>query len=154
MHARTVRSLGAAALFALALTSCASTASAPRSETEPLRASPFTPTGRMYDATRINRSGAVTAWDAVRLLVPRYQLDAIRSGSLLFGSSSRAGRPSGVRLVLDGHPMLDFDPLRAIPAQDVMAIHVLSAAEATQYSFGDGGQGAILVQTRASRLSR
>lgn len=152
MHARTCRSLGAAALFTLALTSCASTASAPRGEIEPMRVSPFTPTSRVYDANRIRRSGAVTAWDAVRVLVPRHQLDALRGGSLLFGSSSGTGRRSGVRLVLDGHPMLDFEPLRSISAQDVIAIHVLTASEAAQFSFGDGGQGAIVVQTRAALL--
>jgi hypothetical protein len=150
MHARPLLSLSGAALFAFVLTSCASTAAAPRGEIAPLRASPFTPASRMYDAERIRRSGAVTAWDAVRLLVPRYQLDAIRGGSLLYGSSSRTGRVPAMRLVLDGHPMLDLDALRAIPAQDIVAIHVLSASEAAQYSFGDGGQGAIVVQTNAS----
>jgi hypothetical protein len=154
MHARTIRSLGGAALFALALTSCASTAPAPAAEIAPLRVSPFTPTSRVYDATRIQRSGALTAWDAVRLLVPRHQLDAIHGGSLLFGSSSGTARHAGARLVLDGHPMLDFDPLRAIPAQEVIAIHVLSASEAAQYSFGEGGRGAIVVQTHGSLRRR
>jgi hypothetical protein len=154
MHARTFRSLGATAVFTLAFTSCASTASEPRSASASLRVSPFTPSSRVYDANRIRRTGAVTAWDAVRLLVPRYQLDALRGGSLPFGSSPTTGRISGIRLVLDGHPMLDLDPLRAIPAHDVIAIHVLSSFEASQYAFGDGAQGAILVQTRASLAPR
>jgi hypothetical protein len=154
MLARTLHALSVAAFVTLFLTACASTAPAPREELAPLRVPPLTPTSRVYDAERISRSGAITAWDAVRLLVPRYRLETFRGGSPSFGAAPRRGRTPWLPLVLDGHPMLDFDPLRAIPAGEVIAIHVLSASEASQYFVGDGGQGAIVVQTRASLRGR
>jgi hypothetical protein len=154
MLARTFRVCAVAALVTLATAACASTGSAP-SETylASSRMRSLTPTSRVYDAERIRRSGATTAWDAVRLLVPRYRLEAQQSlSSMLRGPRSTADEP--VRLILDGHPIMDMEPLRVIPAQDVVSIHVLSATEAAVYLAGEGGRPAIVVETRYSLLTR
>jgi hypothetical protein len=154
MLARTFRPRGAvAALAALAMTACASTVSA-RSEANfaSTRLS-LIPSSRVFDAERIRRSGALTAWDAVRLLAPRYRLEAARGSAMLRRAPTMNGYES-VRLILDGHPVMDFDPLRAIPAQDVVSIHLLNATEAATYFAGQGDRSAIVVQTKYSVRNR
>jgi hypothetical protein len=151
MLARTFRSRAAAALATLVMAACASTAS-PRAEADlaSSRLTSLTPTSRSFDAERIRRSGATTAWDAVRLLVPRYRLEAARNSLSMLSTPRRNGYELPIRLILDGHPIMDLEPLRAVPAQDLISIHVLSATEAATYFAGEGGRPAIVVQTRYS----
>jgi hypothetical protein len=119
MLARSFRSRGVAALATLAMAACASTAS-PRSQeyVAQLRLPYLTPTSRVLDAERIQRSGAHTAWDAIRLLVPGYRLQSARVSSLrMFGAPDVRRIESSIRLVIDGHQIGDRDALQAIPAQ-------------------------------------
>jgi hypothetical protein len=152
MLARSFRSRGVAALATLAMAACASTAS-PRSQEYVARSRlPYlTPASRVLDAERIRRSGAHTAWDAIRLLAPRYRLQSARITSLRMSGAPDVRRiESSIGLVIDGHQIRDLDALHGIPAQEVVAIHLLSATEAATY-FGPGSSGgAIVVQTRTS----
>jgi hypothetical protein len=152
MLARSFHSRGVAALATLAMAACASTAS-PRSQeyVAQSRLPYLTPTSRVLDAERIQRSGAHTAWDAIRLLVPGYRLQSARVSSLrMFGAPDVRRIESSIRLVIDGHQIRDLDALQTIPAQEVVAIHLLNATEAATY-FGPGSSGgAIVVQTRTS----
>ena len=150
MLARSFRSCASGALATLALAACASTTPSMSNEYAIVsRVAPLTPTSRVLDAERIHRSGATTAWDAIRLLVPTYRMWAARTTSLrMFSPTDAAHFEASTRLMIDGHQIRDLDALQAIPAEEVIAIHLLSATEAGVY-FGPGsGGGAIVVQTR------
>lgn len=150
MFARSFRSYASAALAALAVAACASTTPSMSNEyAMASRVTPLTPTSRVLDADRIHRSGATTAWDAIRLLVPGYRVQPGRITSLRF-SPSDGPFDGTTRLMIDGHQIRDLEALQAIPAEEVIAIHLLSATEAATY-FGPGtGGGAIVVQTRTT----
>ncbi|MDQ4079980.1 MAG: TonB-dependent receptor plug domain-containing protein [Gemmatimonadota bacterium] len=110
---------------------------------------PLSPTARVIDGERIARSGVQNALDAVRTLVPRARLSPMATATMPWLNSRATGRGTP-HVLVDGHLIGDVESLRMIPAHEVLAIHVLSAADAT-IRFGpqyDGG--AIVVQTRAS----
>jgi hypothetical protein len=150
MLARSYRSR-AFALATLALAGCASTTPGTSSEYARVsRVQPMTPTSRVLDADRIHRSGATTAWDAIRLLLPSYRMQSER------GTPPRSldDLEATTRLMIDGHLIRDLNALQAIPAAEVIAIHLLSATEAGIY-FGPGtSSGAIIVQTRTGMRPR
>jgi hypothetical protein len=150
MLARSFRSRGLAAFTSLAIAGCASAVSLPSHEPVALARVPsLTPTSRVLDAERIRRSGAQTAWEAIRLLVPSYRFQSARISSLrTFSAPNTRDFASSIRLMIDGHQIGDLDALHSIPAREIIAIHVLSATEAATY-FGPGSSGgAIIVQTR------
>jgi hypothetical protein len=155
MLARSFPSWGVAALATLAMAACASTAG-PGSESYVTvsRVRSLTPTSRLYDAERIRRTGAQTAWDAVRMLVPSYRLQPARGSSLqTLGTRDARQFEPPIQLIIDGHQIRDLDALHAIPAGELIAIHLLSATEAGTY-FGPGiSVGAIVIQTKTSMRS-
>jgi hypothetical protein len=150
MLARSYRSR-AFAIATLALAGCASTApGTSREYARVSRVQPMTPTSRVLDADRIHRSGATTAWDAVRLLLPSYRMQSERGAP----PRALADLDATTRLMIDGHLIRDLTALQAIPAAEVIAIHLLSATEAGIY-FGPGSSsGAIIVQTRTGMRPR
>lgn len=153
MLARSFRSRGGAALATLAMAACASTAMPLSQESVPLpRVRSLTPTSRVIDGERIRRSGAQTAWEAVRLLVPIHRLQPGRGSALgMFGTPDVRRFDASVRLEIDGHRLTDLEALHAIPVQEVLAIHVLNATEAAIYlGTVTGGGAMIVVQTRAA----
>ena len=109
---------------------------------------PLTATSRVIDSDRIERSGSSNALDAIRALVPGYRgIDTRPLGSGWVGAAS--GR-AALRVLIDGHPIADIESLRMIRARDILAIHVLSAPDATIRFGSDYGGGAIVLQTRTS----
>ena len=109
---------------------------------------PLTATSRVINAERIQRSGSTSALDALRALVPGFRgIETAPVGSSWPGLASM---PRGVlRVLVDGHPIADVESLRMVPAGEILAIHVLSAPDAT-IRFGPSfSGGAILVQTQA-----
>lgn len=156
MLASSFRSRGSAALATLAMAACASTAMPLSQESVALpRVPSLTPSSRVIDAERIRRSGAQTAWDAVRLLVPSHRFQSNRGSAL---SMLRLSDPryfeSSVRLIIDGHRMPEPDMLRAIAAHEILAIHVLSPTEAATYFGPASSGGAIVIETRTALRRR
>lgn len=137
-------------LVAVILTACASAGSGSgRTPSPTARIAPLSPTSRVIDGDRIARSGVQTALDAVRTLVPSARMSPVAPATMPW-LNSRALDRGTPRVLVDGHFIGDVEALRMIPAHEVLAIHVLSAADAT-IRFGpqyDGG--AIVVQTRAA----
>jgi hypothetical protein len=149
---RSFRSRIGAALATLAVAACASTAISPSQENPTFsRVPPLTPASRVIDAERIQRSGALTAWDAVGWLVPSYGFQTSR-GSALSMLVTRDPRrvESSVRLYIDGHRMPELDVLRAIAAHEILAIHVLNPTEAATYFGPATSGGAIVIETRTA----
>ena len=53
------------------------------------------------------------------------------------------------RVMVDGHQIADVESLRMVRAADILAIHVLSAADATIRYGPSFSNGVIVVQTQA-----
>lgn len=110
---------------------------------------PLTATSRVIDAERVRRSGAQSALDAIRAFVPGYRSLETRSSAMGWLGTTTALR-GPLRVLVDGHPIGDMESLRMVPARDILAIHVLSAPDATM-RFGPGFHGgAIVIQTVGS----
>ncbi len=146
MLARPIRSV--LPLLAVVATACASAGSASsRAPSNTARITPLTPTSRMIDRERIARAGVHTALDAIRMLVPNAHLSPTATVPWLNTRALERGMP---RVLVDGHWIGDVESLRIIPARDVLAIHILSATDAS-IRFGPHYEGgAIVVQTVAS----
>lgn len=152
MPARSTRVLVVPPLLVMAALACTSTGAT--SSVTPPRSTimPLTPTSRLIGAERIARSGVATALDAIRVLVPngRFAVSSSPMARPGMSSMSRAVR----QVLVDGHAIGDLESLRLIPAREVLAIHLLSGADAS-IRFGphfDGG--AIVIETIASLRPR
>jgi hypothetical protein len=150
MPARTHRALCVSALAVLGVTACApATSSSARESLYTASVPPLTPTSRVISAERIQRSGSLSALDAIRALVPGYRsIEASQLGATWLGTSAMSR--GALRVLLDGHPIADLEALRMIAARDLLAIHILSAPDAT-IRFGPSfNGGAIVLQTRGA----
>ena len=154
MFARSFRTSALAAAASLILAGCASapTSGSPAYATSSRPA--LSASTRTFTAEAIRRSGAVTAWDAIRTLVPPHRLYPSADAAVRSLTTGRNGTNDGVRFVLDGLPLLDSEPLRSIPASDLLSLRVLSASEAALLVAGGSASGAILVETRYSLRRR
>lgn len=150
MLARIHRVLGVGTLVTLGVIGCAPATSSSVAESRYAGAAvPLTATSRVIDADRIQRSGSNTALDAIRALVPGYR--AVETRPIGTGWVGTALTPRGsLRVLVDGHTVADVETLRTIRARDIMAIHVLSGADAS-IRFGPSfNGGAIVIQTFGS----
>ena len=129
------------------LAGCAATTSRASHANGPERLSPM---AQYIEASRIQQSGAATAWDAVRLLTPSLALGEVgplgaRRAPTTSGSGE-LGMPRP-RVIVDGFVLPDFSALRAIPATSVIDIQLIGSLDA-MLRFGSGyGGGAIVVRT-------
>jgi outer membrane cobalamin receptor len=111
-----------------------------------------TPEGRRIITQRaIERSGARTAWDALRRTVTFYWFDDGRSGQPRRvdhrGQSSILLQDQPIILV-DGVQLNDFSVLGGIPAEDLFEIEVLSGIDATTYYGTNATKGVIRIWTK------
>ena len=108
--------------------------------------------GKLVTAEQIAASGAKTAWDAVRLLVPNLQL---RERGDTPTKIQRRGRASiylddQVRLMLDNVRVYDIAVLSQVPASDVLSIELLSGLDATTFYGASSTSGAIIIHTKST----
>src|SRR6266550_369978 len=106
--------------------------------------------GRVITADAIAKSGAKTAWDAVRYTVPGVQVRESRGKP---SRIQRRGRASiylddQVRVMVDNVRILDITVLDQIPASDVLSIEVLNALDATTYYGAGSTSGLIIIRTK------
>lgn len=119
---------------------------------------PQTPLARNHNsallitADEIARSGAKTAWEAIRFTVKHINLQQTANGAprriLRRGQSSIRLRDE-VRIFVDDSRIADVGVLRQIAASDIALIRVLSGLDATTRYGTNSGDGVILISTRA-----
>ena len=107
--------------------------------------------GRVITADAIAKSGAKTAWDAIRYTVPGVQFRESRGKP---SRIQRRGRASiylddQVRVMVDNVRILDITVLDQIPASDVLSIEVLTGLDATTYYGASSTSGLIIIRTKA-----
>lgn len=104
----------------------------------------------LITAEEIGRTGATTAWEALRAAGTFLTLSEGRSGA--DARASHRGRSSfllsaQVLVVIDDVVMVDVAALRDVRADRVYWIRILSGLEATSVYGSAGGNGAIVVKT-------
>jgi hypothetical protein len=105
----------------------------------------------LITAEQIAKSGAHTAWQAVRERAPMLQAEEDENGRP--AKLTRRGRTS---LLLEDPPMVllddvrvpDFRNLQFIEAESIRAIYVLDGIEGTTYYGTNAGSGVILIRTK------
>src|SRR2546429_2467239 len=77
---------------------------------------------RLITAEAIAKSGAKTAWDAVRLTVPNVQLREVRGEPARIQRRGRASlyQDDQVRVILDHVPIEDLQGLKQVAAVDIL----------------------------------
>ena len=105
--------------------------------------------GRVITAEAIARSGAKTAWDALRLAVPNVQLREVRGQPARIQRRGRASiyQDDQVRVILDHLPIDDLQVLRQVAAADILTIEVLTGLDATTQYGPVSTSGAIVITT-------
>jgi len=102
-------------------------------------------------AEQIERSGARTAWQALKQHAPMFQTQEDRNGRP--ASLGRRGRASfylddSPAVLIDGVRMPDFRALEDIDAQTILAIYIYDGIEGTTYYGTNSVSGVILIKTK------
>ena len=109
--------------------------------------------GKVITADAIAKSGAKTAWEAVRLTVPNVHLRERRGRA---AGIERRGQASiylddQVRIILDNVRIYDVQLLQQIAAGDILTIELLSGLDATTRYGASSTAGAIVITTTSGR---
>ena len=109
--------------------------------------------GRVITADAIARSGAKTAWDAVRFTVPNVQLREVRGEPARIQRRGRASlyQDDQVRVILDHVPIDDLLVLKQVAAADILTIEVLTGLDATTHYGATSTSGVIVITTTSGR---
>jgi hypothetical protein len=107
----------------------------------------------MISAEAIAKSGAKTAWDALRLTVPNVQLREVRGEPARIQRRGRASlyQEDQVRVILDHLPVDDLQVLKQVAASDILTIELLSGLDATTRYGGASTTGVIIISTNSGR---
>src|SRR6266568_486418 len=105
--------------------------------------------GRVIMADAIAKSGAKTAWDAVRFTVPNVQLREVRGEPARIQRRGRASlyQDDQVRVILDHVPIDDLRVLRQVAATDILTIEILTGLDATTLYGAASTSGVIVITT-------
>jgi len=109
--------------------------------------------GKVITADAIAKSGAKTAWEAVRLTVPNVHLRERRGRA---AGIERRGQASiylddQVRIILDNVRIYDVQLLQQIAAGDILTIELLTGLDATTRYGASSTAGAIVITTTSGR---
>ena len=109
--------------------------------------------GRVITAEAIAKSGARTAWDAVRFTVPNVQLREVRGEPARIQRRGRASlyQDDQVRVILDHLPIDDLQVLKQIAAADILTIEILTGLDATTQYGAASTSGVIVITTTSGR---
>ena len=110
----------------------------------------------LITAEQIEKSGAQTAWQALKRGAPMLTLQEDRNGRPQ--SMGRRGRSSFLLdeaplVMLDGVRVPDFHALDAIDAQSILTILIYDGVEGTTYYGTDAVSGVIVIKTKDGHQS-
>ena len=105
-----------------------------------------------FSQEQIERSGARTAWDALKRLAPQFSFRENRNGQP--SGLSRRGRSSillsdAPLVFMDGAELADFRSLNQVPASTLTSIEILDGIEGTSYYGSNAVSGVILFKTKS-----
>lgn len=100
---------------------------------------------RVITAAQIESSGARTAWDAVRRLLPQLNFEG---GSINHRGQSSIVLTDAVAVVLDGARLADYHALADIPANQIQTIRFISGTRGTTLYGLNSGDGVLVVETK------
>ena len=108
---------------------------------------------KLITADAIAKSGAKTAWDAVRYTVPNVQLREVRGEPARIQRRGRASLylDDQVRVILDHVPVDDLQVLKQIAAADILTIEILTGLDATTHYGATSTSGVIVITTNSGR---
>src|SRR5713101_6155631 len=134
-------------LGCLVVGSCASGHGASTQYSDRLRG----PEGQVVTEEAIAKSGARTAWEALRFTV--HNINFYETGRGQPTAITRRGRSSmvlddGPRILVDGVALTDYTVLARMPASDLLSIEVLSPMDATTLYGTNYVGGVIRIHTR------
>lgn len=100
---------------------------------------------RVITAAQIDSSGAHTAWDAVRKLLPQLNVDA---GSINHRGQSSILLTDAVAVILDGARLADYHALADIPADEIETMRFISGTRGTTLYGLNAGDGVLVIVTK------
>ena len=103
---------------------------------------------RVITAAQIDSSGARTAWDAVRKLLPQLN---VGPGTINHRGQSSVVLTDAVLVVLDGARLADYHALADIPAYEVESIRFISGIRGTTRYGLNSGDGVLVIDTKHGR---
>jgi outer membrane receptor for ferrienterochelin and colicin len=107
---------------------------------------------RVVSAETIERSGARTMWDAIKLNVKHAWFTENSRGDperIRTRGASTVALFEDMRIFLDGAIVSDLQVLDESPAAHIAQIRVMSGIDATTYYGTGAGEGVILIETRS-----
>jgi hypothetical protein len=132
------------ALLALVLAACSTARAGSEADTPP-------PGGQFITREQIQRSGATTAWDALKYNVRTHRFSEDAHGNPVRIVANRGQGSMVLRedpiIFLDGARMSEITVLRMIPANNLFSIHVFTGPDATTYFGTSAVAGVILLET-------
>jgi outer membrane cobalamin receptor len=108
------------------------------------------PGGQFVTAEQIQASAATTAWEALKYTVRTHRFSDYRGRPVRVYSARGQGSivlREEPLLFLDGTRLTDLIILRAIPANNIYSIQVLTGPDATTYFGTSAVAGVILLET-------
>ncbi|UCG87893.1 MAG: TonB-dependent receptor plug domain-containing protein, partial [Gemmatimonadota bacterium] len=108
------------------------------------------PVGEIITADEIQRTGASTAWEALKFTVRSHQFVEDRGQPVRIFSSRGVGSlvlREEPLLFVDGARLSDIQLLRQMPAHHILTIQVLSGSDGTTYFGTSAVAGVILIET-------
>ncbi|MGI9627810.1 MAG: TonB-dependent receptor plug domain-containing protein [Longimicrobiales bacterium] len=139
-----LRRLTGVAWIALAFSACAGVKARPADAPDGSRA-------RIISAETVERSGARSMWDAIKLNVKHAWFTESAKGDperIRTRGASTVSLFEDMRIFVDGALITDLNVLSETPARHIGQIKVLSGIDATTYYGTMSGDGVILITTR------
>jgi hypothetical protein len=108
------------------------------------------PGGDIITAADIRKTGATSAWEALKYTVRTHQFQDYRGTPVRITSDRGVGSMvlrEEPLIFLDGTRLVDIVVLRGIPANNILYVQVLNAADGTTYYGTSATAGVILIET-------
>lgn len=128
---------------AMSLGACAARSLDDASETD-------SPRGRMITAAEIQKTGASTAWEALKFTVRSHYFREYRGQPVRVSSNRGQGSLTLIeepQVYIDGARVGEITVLRYIPAHIIDNIRILGSADGTTYYGTNAAAGVILIET-------